>query len=201
MGEAASQRSLGAVPANSKRDLPLARAESVSNVGFASGRVDWKNCMNTAQQQLRGLRICGRNSSPHSQGRRAGGAPDSLQKLPRAQEMLPAAPGHHTEQISTCHRGAHSVAVDVAWRRPLPMEGLCRNRLRPEWSLQWDRRPRGAAACSEPCGAAPERWACGMELCWSLWEACGDQFKKNSIPWEILTWSRDRDWFLELHWC
>lgn len=76
---------------------------------------------------------------------------------------------HHTEQISTCHRGAHSVAVDVAWRRPLPMEGLCGNRLRPEWSLQWDRRPKGAAACSEPCGAAPERWACGMEPVGSLW--------------------------------
>lgn len=49
------------------------------------------------------------------------------------------------------------------------MEGLCGNRLRPEWSLQWDRRPKGAAACSEPCGAAPERWACGMEPVGSLW--------------------------------
>lgn len=72
------------------------------------------------------------------------------------------------------------------------MEGTCGNSLGQEWSLQWNRKPRGAAACGELCGPAPEGWPCEyetvleqcLETC-SVWEAHGDQFKMNGILWEI----------------
>lgn len=112
--------------------------------------------MNTAQQQLRGLRICGRNSSPHSQGRRAGGAPDSLQKLPRAQEMLPAAPGHHTEQISTCSCGeGHWCNSGCGLKELQPMESPCRSSPRPDL-----KRWRGAHNGSERLGKLPFMGIC-----------------------------------------
>lgn len=181
------------VPDGSKRELPLAKADSVSYTSCASRITCLRNILEMLHSSCkRGVRKWKSKSPTDTKIREEG---RGLWREPRYRGCLPSLSPQPITHRGLCWSNLHSAApgkphitvADVAWRMLQPVESLCREQAPGRSCSTWKRAHGGAGglAGSAAHGRGETHWgSLFLKDCTTWEEPMLEQFWKICSLWE-----------------